>query len=174
MVKGHRKDQTVDTASLSRLYAQYSNSLRNFFTRRVKSRDEAEDMTHDLLLKMAQRQGIEQMENPEGFLFTAASNALRDRARHDKIVEGYQTVGGLTGKTVEELSPERVLISKQTLERLLLALDKLDGRARDVFILHRLEGMKYADIARMYGLSVSSIEKDMIRAIAHLGDYAEL
>lgn len=55
----------------------------------------------------------------------------------------------------------------------MLALEKLDERAREVFILHRLESMKYADIARMYGLSVSSIEKDMIRAIAHLARYAE-
>ncbi|MEM9965416.1 MAG: sigma-70 region 4 domain-containing protein, partial [Asticcacaulis sp.] len=64
--------------------------------------------------------------------------------------------------------------SKQSLERIMVALEKLDGRARDVFILHRLEGMKYADIARIYGLSVSSIEKDMMRAIAHLASFAEL
>ncbi|WP_181404647.1 RNA polymerase sigma factor [Asticcacaulis tiandongensis] len=167
------KTPTGETASLSHLYKQYNLSLQKFFMRRVRSREEAQDMTHDLLLKLARQSDIEKMENPEGYLFTAASNALKDRARHNHIATRYLSETLSTEKNIEALSPERVLISKQSLERIMLALEKLDERAREVFILHRLESMKYADIARMYGLSVSSIEKDMIRAIAHLARYAE-
>ena len=169
----NRVGSDANSASLANLYKKYSKSLQTFFLRKVRNRSEAEDLTHDLLLKLAQREGIESMENPEGFLFTAAANALRDRARHQKVVDGYHQKSYWAGKSLEELSPERVLISKQSLERLLSALDQLDDRAKEVFVLHRLEGMKYADIARMFGLSVSSIEKDMIRAIAHLADLAE-
>jgi RNA polymerase sigma-70 factor (ECF subfamily) len=44
----------------------------------------------------------------------------------------------------------------------------LDERTRDAFILHRLEGWKHAEIARAYGVSVSSVEKYIIKALAHL------
>ncbi|MFT4089198.1 MAG: sigma-70 family RNA polymerase sigma factor [Asticcacaulis sp.] len=169
-----QKDLKGDAASLARLYRQYSQSLQRFFMRRVRDREEAQDMTHDLLLKLAHRSDVEKMENPEGYLFTAAANALKDRARHKVISTRYLLEAGNTQKNIEDISPERVLMNRQSLDRIMLALGKLDERAREVFILHRLEGMKYADIAGMYGLSVSSIEKDMIRAIAHLANYAEV
>jgi RNA polymerase sigma factor (sigma-70 family) len=68
----------------------------------------------------------------------------------------------------EELSPERVLEGRQSLASVLRALDELDERTRDAFILHRLEGMRHSEIADLYGVSVSSIEKYIIKAIAHL------
>ncbi|MFP1132853.1 RNA polymerase sigma factor [Asticcacaulis sp. W401b] len=168
------KSADISTDTLSHLYKKYNAGLQRFFFRRVRNRDDAEDLTHDLLIKIAHRTDVEKMENPEGFLFAAATNALRDRARHAKVADGYLQGQGVLENSFEGISPERVLISKQSLDRILLALEKLDERARDVFILHRLEGMKYAEIARMYGLSVSSIEKDMIRAIAHLAEFANL
>jgi len=48
------------------------------------------------------------------------------------------------------------------------ALLQLNERTRDVFVLSRLERMKYAEIAEMYGISVSAVEKHMIKALAHL------
>ena len=48
------------------------------------------------------------------------------------------------------------------------ALEELDERSRDAFILHRLEGMKHAQIAELYGVSVSSVEKYIIKALALL------
>lgn len=166
--------QDAHNGTLASLHTKYSAALRQFFARRLGNRDEAQDLTHDLLIKVAHRADVEHMENPEGFLFSAAANVLRDRNRRDRIASRHFGELTSTEKYIEDISPERVLISKQSLERIMVALEKLDSRARDVFILHRLEGMKYADIARIYGLSVSSIEKDMMRAIAHLASFAEL
>jgi RNA polymerase sigma-70 factor (ECF subfamily) len=50
----------------------------------------------------------------------------------------------------------------------LSVLEELDERTRDAFILHRLEGMKHAEIARLLGVSVSSVEKYIIKALARL------
>ena len=41
-------------------------------------------------------------------------------------------------------------------------------RTRAIFLLRRLEGMKYLDIAARLNISVSTVEKDMQRAVAHL------
>src|SRR5690606_25967047 len=116
--------------------------------RRLKGRDESEDLTHDLLIKISSRLDFEKLDNPEGYLFSAAANLLRDRKRHEKIACKHFIRDGPATEYTEGISPERILISKQSLRRIMAALNRLDRRARNVFILHRIEGMKYADIAR--------------------------
>jgi len=41
-------------------------------------------------------------------------------------------------------------------------------RTRTIFILHRLEGRRYRDVAAQLGISVSAVEKHMVRAVQHL------
>ncbi len=161
-------------AHLESFYAKYRKVVRQYFLKRVHNHAEADDLTQDLLLRVTQRMQREDIDNPEAFLFTAAANLLRDRGRHQQIVDRYLAEAPAHAENFEALSPERVVVSKQSLEQLLRALKELDPRARDVFILHRLEGMKYADIARLFGLSVSSIEKDIMKALVHIAKYAEL
>jgi RNA polymerase sigma-70 factor (ECF subfamily) len=63
---------------------------------------------------------------------------------------------------------ERVFLGKEALNRASVALLELPERTRTIFVLRRLEGMRYADVARRLGISVSAVEKHMVRAIAHL------
>ena len=41
-------------------------------------------------------------------------------------------------------------------------------RTRHVFVLRRIEGLRYQDVAKRLGLSVSAVEKHMQRAMLHL------
>ena len=47
-------------------------------------------------------------------------------------------------------------------------IDALPAQYRIVFVLRRLEGYKHGEIARHLGISVSAVEKHMVRAIGHL------
>ena len=49
-----------------------------------------------------------------------------------------------------------------------LAIDQLPTRARQVFVLHRVEGLTYGEISRELDISVSAVEKNMARALMHL------
>src|SRR5262249_16307963 len=68
----------------------------------------------------------------------------------------------------EEMSPERVLGYEQELERVLAALQQLPERTRDVLLLTRLELMRQTEVAEMFAISVSAVEKHIARALAHL------
>jgi RNA polymerase sigma-70 factor (ECF subfamily) len=61
-----------------------------------------------------------------------------------------------------------VFDSRQSLTLVMSVLEELDERSRDAFILHRLEGMKHAQIAELMGVSVSSVEKYIIKALSLL------
>jgi RNA polymerase sigma factor (sigma-70 family) len=153
------------------LSARYRQPLIAYFQRRVRSREEAEDLTQEVFLRLSRRLDVEQVDNAEAFLFRTSVNLLRDRARRGKTAASHY--GELVQRAgVEELSPERVVESRQSLANVLRALDELDERTRDAFILHRLEGMRHAEIADLFGVSVSSVEKYIIKAIAHLAKRA--
>ncbi|MDI1296884.1 MAG: sigma-70 family RNA polymerase sigma factor, partial [bacterium] len=67
-----------------------------------------------------------------------------------------------------DIGPDRILAGREALKTALAALERLPERTRTIFVLRRLEGMRYLEIARRLGLSVSAVEKHMVRAVAHL------
>jgi len=153
--------------------AHYRGPLVRYFMRHLADKNEAEDMAQAVFLRVMRRDSVSEIENPEGFLFQTAVNLLRDRSRREKT--RLVALNELAGRQsfVEEMSPERVLIGKESLLNALKALKKLGERTHDIFLLHRLESMKYDEIADLYGISTSAVEKHMIKALAHLAKYTE-
>jgi RNA polymerase sigma-70 factor (ECF subfamily) len=155
-------------AFLRRMSDAYRQPLMRFFRRRVGSEAEAEDLAQEVFLRLLRRPDAETIDNPEAFLFRTAVNLLRDRARRNNTFASHAFDLAARQDSVEGLSPERVLQGRQSLAAAMRILEELDERVRDAFILHRLEGLKYAEIAELFGVSVSSVEKYVIKALAHL------
>jgi RNA polymerase sigma factor (sigma-70 family) len=153
---------------LRQLSERYRLPLTAYFARRVGSRAEAEDLTQEVFLRMVRRLELEDVENVEAFVFRTAVNLLRDRSRRDKSQSVRKVEFASRLADVDDLSPERVFDSRQTLTQVIAVLEELDERTRDAFILHRLEGMKHAQIAELLGVSVSSVEKYVIKALSLL------
>lgn len=166
----HRAETTESEREqfLRQLSESYRQPLTAYFQRRVRSRNEAEDLTQEVFLRLVRRLDVEALDNPEAFLFRTAVNLLRDRSRRGKTRRSHLAEVAQQQPGIEELSPERVFDSHQHLSVVLQVLEELDERSRDVFILHRLEGMRHAQIAELYGVSVSSVEKYIIKALALL------
>jgi RNA polymerase sigma factor (sigma-70 family) len=70
-------------------------------------------------------------------------------------------------------TPDEVLEGDQCLQRMRNALDAVSRRTRDVFFMHRLDGLSYAQIARQMGVSVSAVEKHVASALAALANVSE-
>ena len=69
---------------------------------------------------------------------------------------------------VEGIEPERVLIGRESLSEALKCLNELGEQTKNIFILFRLEGMKQKEIAELYGLGISTVEKRVMLAMSHL------
>jgi RNA polymerase sigma-19 factor, ECF subfamily len=105
----------------------------------------------------------------EGYLFRTASNVVIDYHRRATVRRvGDQIEYDDDLHAPDALSPERVLLGREELDRLTLALRELPERVRAVIILSRLEGFTHAEIARHLDISKSSVEKYMIKATTHL------
>jgi RNA polymerase sigma-70 factor (ECF subfamily) len=151
---------------------QYFRRMQKILLRRGRTREEAEDLIQDAYLKMQEycnRGGA--VRQPEAFLVRTALrlgiNARRDEHR-DLYVD--QQVDELTLIVDSNPSPDEVLVAEQCLERMTDALEAVSRRTREVFFMHRLDGMSYGQIAARLGISVSAIEKHMISALAALAE----
>jgi len=174
------RDKLPDDGPGARLDARFRAPLMSFFLRRTGSRQDAEDLTQEVFVRILRREDELPSAFAEVFIFKIAANLLRDRGRQwgsrrkgehfsiDGTDGADPSSGRLPRDLIEDLGPERVLLSQEALAAALQALEELGERTRDVFVLYRLEKMKQREIAALYGISVSSVEKYVARATEHL------
>jgi RNA polymerase sigma factor (sigma-70 family) len=152
--------------------AQYGVAIRCFFARRVRDHADVDDLTQLVFERLLKRAELTSIVNVQGYLFQIAANLVAERARS----AGRRTLviqeGGATDfpEPAEELTPERILLGREACDRVVVALRELPARVRAVFILSRFEEMKAHEIAARLGVSISTVEHDMQRAVRHLKD----
>lgn len=130
---------------------------------------DAEDLFQELWQRVA-RTPAQPVSDPMSYLFRTAENLMRDVRRSQASRERRQFEWHETATTPEE-SPlgERVLIARERLEIVQRTLEQLGPRVSEVFRRYRLEGMSQTVIAREFGISLSSVEKDLQKAYRALG-----
>lgn len=158
-------------ASLEALDRAFRASLRRYFMRRVRDRGEIDDMVQQVFERLLKRGGLDGIGQVGGYIFQIASSVLADSQRSRKVRHSDQH---------EEFDPhshgdvafsaEHVFLMRERLTRATAILLELPERTRVIFVLRRLEGMKYRDIAIRLGISVSAVEKHMERAVVRLAE----
>lgn len=168
-------DKAPATSAKDELAARFWAPLLSYFLRRVRDRAQAEDLVQDALLRVIRAAQSEVIERPDSYVFTVAANLLRDRRRQaERRSAVYCQLSEVDGAEeaeealIDERSPERVLDGETSLAEVLAALGELSELTRGVFILFRLEHMKQKDIAAIFGIAQSTVEKHMMKAMLHL------
>lgn len=167
---GQRRSREELLAGLDR---RFRLPLLAYFGRRVGSPAEAEDLTQDVFERVLKSLKSRPIENPEALVFHIAVNLLRDRARRARRRGTEEplpadAVADLADALVVDLSPERVVLGETTLAEVLAVLAELGPRTRAMFYLYRLENLKIREIAELYGISASAVEKQVAKALLHL------
>ncbi|HEY2533530.1 MAG TPA: RNA polymerase sigma factor [Xanthobacteraceae bacterium] len=170
-VSGHsyQRDAAEEDDALGSLARRFRPALIGYFRRRMFDVAEAEDLANEVFLRMLQRGNVEAIGDARAYLFETASSVLIDHGRRDKVRRKTHHVAfDPEAHTPVDFPVERVYLGKETLNRAAVALLGLPERTRAVFVLRRLEGMKYSAIATRFGISVSAVEKQMVRAVTYL------
>lgn len=165
-----RGDKLTDgPTNLSDVVGPVRRWLAAYFRRRVRDAGDVDDLIQDVFARMVARDSTEPVEHLGGYLAKTAASVLTDQARRRASHHASHHVAfeaDLHGDA--DLDPERVLRGKQDLHAATAALLALPERTRTVFLLRRLDGYRHQDIAAHMGISVSAVEKHMVRAIQHL------
>ncbi len=165
----------VRLAELLEAYRAKRADLIRFFSARMGSAADAEDLIQDLYVKLSTLSLTEPVENPSAFLYRAAVNLMLDRARGARRSSARddawgQTQGARIGAdmAVDEPSPEQAADSRQRLRRLVAAVRGLPPQTRRAFELHKLQGLSHLETAERLGVSRKTVEKQISAALRSL------
>ncbi|MGV1947228.1 MULTISPECIES: RNA polymerase sigma factor [unclassified Agrobacterium] len=149
--------------------ASYGELLRHL-SRRLGRDVDADDVLQDTFLRLQSIPVETDIKNPRSYLFRMADNQATDHIRGRRSLERYLSSVELPDCADDRPSPERVVDYRQRLGSLEQAISELTPRQRQVFLMHKFDGLSHAEIARDLKITKSAVEKLVMKALAHLRD----
>jgi len=158
------------------VYRKYSKRLFRFSYNLLKSKEDAENIVQDVFLNLwANRHKIEKGTSLKYYIYTiayhASINIIRKKLKESDYLEHLMSLQ----EPLEEAVDLQVEF-RELDEKLKSIIDALPDRQKEVYILHRVERLKYSEISERLGISVNTIENHMSRALRtireKLGNYS--
>lgn len=147
------------------VYRRYSKRLFRFSYNLLKLKEDAENIVQDVFLNLwANRNKVEKVASLKYYIFTIAYHSsitiIRKKLKESGYLENL--------RSLQEPSEEAVDLQvefRELDEKLKGIIDTLPDRQKEVYILHRIEGLKYSEISERLGISLNTIENHMSRAL---------
>jgi RNA polymerase sigma-70 factor (ECF subfamily) len=159
-------------ADFDSLYRAEVNGLIRFFRRRLRSQDEAEDMAHDTLTQFLRASPVTQIHKPAGYLKRIAVNLLINRSkRAETQITDFSVTIAEAPDDPSSIDQHRELIGREDLEHYTRVLQQLHPRTLEIFLLSRVEGYTYKMIAAELGITLRSVKRRMLEAIAFIDQH---
>ena len=158
------KDICQET-TFSGVYQDFNKEIWRFIYYKCGSEAQADDLVQDAFIKLWQNCGKVPIEKARSFLYTIINNAFLNEVAHKKVVLNYAKSHP---DRINSESPQYVLEEKEFQIKIQNALANLGEAQRTAFLLNRIEGKKYVEIAELLNISVKAVEKRMSQALASL------
>jgi RNA polymerase sigma-70 factor (ECF subfamily) len=140
--------------------------LRGYIRRLTRDGAVVEDLLHDTFARIIAAESWREIDSPAGFAIRTARNVVYDSLRRQKIVAiDFVADVGAFGLADEGADPEATLVARDELRRLRAIVEALPTQQRRVFTLRKIYGMSPQAIADRLGLSVSTVEKHLVKAV---------
>lgn len=147
------------------LFSSHAEALINFLYYKTGNYAGAEDLMQDAFATLWKECKKISFEKAKSFLFTVANNSFLNQVKHQKVVLKFEQKGH---SQLSNVSPQFLLEEAEFKDRLEKAIRDLPEGQRAVFLMNRIDKMKYKEIAERLGLSVKAIEKRMHKALVAL------
>lgn len=155
-----------DEIIYSRFFKDNVKSIRNYLYFKYGNEEQSNDMAQEAFIKLWENCADVPPEKAKSFLYTVANNATLNQIAHQKVVLNYSKSNSLLDRT--NINPEFILEEDQFKIKLEKAIANLTEGQRTAFLLNRIEGKKYAEIAIMLDISVKAVEKRIHGALLSL------
>lgn len=151
-----------DHHAFAQIYNQYWKTLLQMAWNHTKDQSLAEDILHEVFLKLWDNRRNYEIINIASFLATAVKFAVFNHYRKEKnrtelLHSSYRIDQFLDG----DAEINRVFLSQYIAG----IVEKMPDKCRLVFQYSRHEGLKSAEIAARMGISVKGVEANLTRAI---------
>ncbi len=147
------------------LFDKYQNEVLLYIRAKFGDRHDAEDIVQDTFHNVLLRKDFDQMENPQAYIYKTANNLalnrIRSQTKHNDYLKNLQPEHG---------SPplERSIFASQDLDHIHEALQQFPKKYRTTFLMSRIHNKTYTEISRELGISISTVEKHIIKVLQYL------
>jgi RNA polymerase sigma-70 factor (ECF subfamily) len=166
--------KTDDQNAFKHLFDRYKHLVYNICYRMSGNREEAEDNTQDVFIKIFHAIGKFRNEAKlSSWIYRIAVNTCLKRARRKKLENWisleflFQDAGIFQPQAYEETPDQEVEILEKE-EIVQQAIQRLPERQKTALILHRYENLSYQEIAEIMKISISAVESLLHRAKENL------
>lgn len=155
-----------DSEAWGELYREYAPAIFRFCRRALPAREDAEDATNEVFMKVRQKLGTYDASRPfTAWLYKVASNHCWDMLRRRRIRQDLET-GDVETLPLEHPDPGQLerLQAEHTNKEVRAGLDKLPDRARMALVLRYFSDMSYEEIAETLGVRRAFVGVLLLRA----------
>lgn len=158
-----------DMLAFDQIYELYSHKLFSFIFKILKNEAEADDIVQEVFVKIWEsRENLSDYKLLNSYIFTIAYNNSIDLIR--KRINNNKYLEHLKNSSVVQITPSA--ISEVEFNELNSQVEKLISnlpeRQKQVYLLHREQGLSYPEIAEQLGISKNTVENHMVKALKYL------
>lgn len=151
--------------SFNVIFNKYATDLHDFLYYKFGDHLNPKDKVQEAFIKLWQNCKKVSPNKAKSYLFTIGNNLMLNEVAHQKVVLRHKQQGT---KSYTNESPEFVMQEQEYLEKLQNAIAKLTEAQRVAFLLNRVEGKKFKEIAALLNISTKAVEKRIYGALKSL------
>jgi RNA polymerase sigma factor (sigma-70 family) len=160
----------IEEKDFIEIFGKLYKPVRSYVYYKTGDIDLADDIAQDAFEKIWSGKGNIKAETVGPLLFCIAGNLCKNRFNHNKVVLQF---AGNYKTQVQVTSPEFELELKEFDMKLQESISALKEKNRTVFLMNRIDGYTYNQIAENLGISVKTVEKRMQKALKFLREKIE-
>lgn len=153
------------------LFKSYFPRLRGYASRFINDDEVVRDILQECFLKFWEKRNLIKSISITSLLFVIVRNACLNYLKRQRLVD-MLPIEKITEDGNEELytwdfdiSPEKKYLFQELQQQIMIALDKLPARCREVFEMSRFRQMKNREIAEELQISTTAVEKHISKAL---------
>ncbi|WJH41098.1 RNA polymerase sigma factor [Aliirhizobium terrae] len=161
--------QTAYSAEIVSTFLGLRKVLLSTIARMVKSPTTAEDLVQDTFLRLWERQAdLRNRPLQPGYIVRIGRNLAIDFKRRERIAPFVGGIEDLQFIKDPTPTPEDHTIASENLRVISDAITSLPPRAREVFVMARIDGLTYVEIGKRLGISPKTVFSHMVVALERL------
>lgn len=147
------------------IFKKHSKNLHDFLYFKFGEDLNPKDKVQEAFIKLWENCAKIPPDKAKSFLFTSANNLMLNATAHKKVVLKYRQI---PQRSHTDISPEFLMEEKQYNKKLQNALANLSEAQRVAFLMNRVEGKRFKEIAELLDISVKAVEKRVYGALTKL------
>ncbi len=155
-----------DEIYFNEFYTTHIQSASNFAYYKSGNKNTALDLAQEAFIKIWENCNKIDFTKAKSYLFTVINNLFLNKVKHEKVVFEYAKSSPYLD--INNQSPEYLLEEEEFKLKLKKAIEDLTEAEREVFLMNRIDGKKYREIAELLAISQKAVEKRMSSALKKL------